>query len=146
VSANPDQVEISAALAGTLPVRLTASPALQHHAAQLVAGSAGALTFRFTIPAESMQGNGVVGGGAISTVLDLAMALAVLSAIDPGATCSTLSLTVNFLSSLREPDVTVDARVDRTAKRAAFASATAVDGAGRAVATATASLLVHGTE
>ena len=136
------------------PAAFSGTPAIRHNSATACAdrvtarrasstSSAAALSLRFTVPAESVQGNEVVGGGAVSTVLDLAMALAVLSKIEPGATCSTLSLTVNFLSPLREADVTVESRVDRVGKRAAFASATASDTAGRIVATATASLLVH---
>lgn len=143
MSANPDQVEIRQAIEQGAHAVLIASPVLRQFDARFTGGSAAALSLRFTVPAESVQGNGVVGGGAVSTVLDLAMALAVLSKIEPGATCSTLSLTVNFLSPLREADVTVESRVDRVGKRAAFASATASDTAGRIVATATASLLVH---
>ena len=143
MNANPDQVEIQQAITQGAPAALIASPVLRQFDARFAGGSAGALTLRFTVPAESVQGNGVVGGGAVSTVLDLAIALAVLSMIEPAATCSTLSLTVNFLSPLREAEVIVEARVDRAGKRAAFASATASDTAGRAVATATASFLVH---
>jgi uncharacterized protein (TIGR00369 family) len=143
VSSNPDQIEILAAVAGATPVPLTASPALEQHGALFLDGVAGAITVRFAIPAGSLQGNGVVGGGAIATVLDLAMALAVLSAIEPGSTCSTLSLTVNYLGALHDAEVVVEASVDRPGRRAAFASASAHDAGGRTVATATASLLVH---
>jgi uncharacterized protein (TIGR00369 family) len=143
VSANPDRVEIVAAIGGATPVRLTASPVLEHHGAMFLDGAAGGIRFRFKIPADSLQGNGVVSGGAVATVLDLSAALAVLSVIDMGATCSTLSLTVNYLGALRERDVEVEASVDRAGRRAAFASATASDATGRAVATATATFLVH---
>jgi uncharacterized protein (TIGR00369 family) len=143
MTVNPDQVEISAALADGVPVTLLASPLLRQFGAQFLGGEAGALTLAFDAPAEYVQGNGVVGGGAVSTVLDVGMALAVLSAIEPGSTCSTLSMTVNFLSALRQPHVTVDACIDRAGRRAAFASATATDADGRAVATASSSLLLH---
>lgn len=143
MSANADQVEIGAALAGGHPVALNASPVMRQFGARFVGGETGALTLRFTAPTGSFQGNDVVGGGAVSTVLDLGMALAALSAIEPGSTCSTLSLTVDFLAPLREVDVTVDARVERLGRRAVFTSAVATDDDARRVAIATATHLVH---
>lgn len=141
---NPDRAFIQETLAaGVGNVALEMNPALMWLGATLLGGSKGALSIGFTAPSESVQGNGVVSGGAISSMLDLAMALALLSKLQHGRTCATISLTVNMLEPGYVGKFAVEARIKRLGGRIAFLEADLYDGArARCVASATASFAI----
>ena len=141
---NLDRAFIQQTLAaGVGNVALAMNPALQWLGATLLGGSKGALSIGFTAPADSVQGNGVVSGGALASMLDLAMALALLSKLPHGRTCATVSLTVNMLEPGHVGKFAVEARVKRLGNRIAFLEADLYDGARvRCVANATASFAV----
>ncbi|RQR51545.1 PaaI family thioesterase [Burkholderia sp. Bp9140] len=129
--------------AGIGNVPLSMNPALRWLGATLLGGSRGALSIGFTAPADAVQGNGVVSGGALASMLDLAMALALLSQLPYGRTCATVSLTVNMLEPGHVGKFAVEARVKRLGNRIAFLEADLYDGArARCVANATASFAV----
>lgn len=124
-------------------VPLDMNPVLVSLGATLLVGSAQALSIRFTAPEYSVQGNGVVSGGTLASMLDLAMALALLAQLPPGRTCATISLTVNMIEPGYVGDFVADARVKRLGGRVSFVEADLHDATGtRRVATATAPFAV----
>lgn len=78
---------------------------------------------------------GDVSGGAITTVLDLALAAAVRSHDPEGFSVSTVELSTHFLASCASPFM-VHARCTRRGKRICFAQGEARDPEDRVVATA----------
>jgi uncharacterized protein (TIGR00369 family) len=101
-------------------------------------GAVLALPFR----PELNQGAGVLAGGLLATLLDEAMAHALLARLAPGQSCATIGLTVNYLRTGRNCDLTCRAEVDKMGSRVAFASAQAGTEDGLVLATATASFSV----
>lgn len=126
VSAPPADNEtrrlIAAAIAeGARDVPLDCNPAFASMEAMLVDGAPGDVLVAFTAREETTQGNGVVSGGTLAAMLDGAMAVAVLSALKPGETCSTISLTVNMLRPAAVGRLYVRAGVERLGRSVAFA-------------------------
>lgn len=132
-----------AASSGRRDVPLDVNPALTSLSARLIEAREGELVLRFTAPHTATQGNGVVGGGTLASMLDLAMAMAVLARLKPGFTCATLSLTVNMQATGQEGHFVAVAAADRVGRQVAFAHAKLYDAEGaRLVASATSSLAV----
>lgn len=123
---------------GASAVALDMNPALVSLQARLLEGRQGALSIRFTAPDHSVQGNGVVSGGTLASMLDLAMAMTLLSKLPQGRTCATVSLTINMLEPGLVGDFVADARVRRLGGRIAFLEADLHD-AGRTHCMASAS-------
>jgi uncharacterized protein (TIGR00369 family) len=123
---------------------LAAIPALASLSAEVLAADAQTLQLGFTVPAEATHGDGVVGGGALATMLDLSMALAVLMRLDASLTCSTISLMVNMLAAGLQGRFVAEAKIDRLGRQVAFAQASLFDEARtRLIAQASASLAVR---
>ncbi|QFZ85066.1 hotdog fold thioesterase [Variovorax paradoxus] len=142
---NPTRAFIADAVAsGRRHLPLEVNPALASLSALLVESGKNELVIRFTAPRSATQGNGVVGGGTLATMLDLAMAMAVLAQLKPGYTCATISLTVNMQSAGPEGHFIAAAKVDRIGGQVAFAQAQLYDaGRSRLIANATSSLAVR---
>ncbi|MEX3994717.1 PaaI family thioesterase [Paraburkholderia sp. EG286A] len=141
---NPDRAFIHELLeAQARDVSLDMNPALTSLRAKLLAGNAGALSIGFTAPEYAIQGNGVVSGGTLASMLDLSMALTLLSKLGHGRTCATISLTVNMIEPGHIGGFIADARVKRLGGRVAFLEADLRDAMGsRCVASATASFAI----
>jgi uncharacterized protein (TIGR00369 family) len=141
---NPTRVCMADAVAsGARNIPLEINPALASLSALLVESAASELVIRFTAPQSATQGNGVVGGGTLANMLDLAMAMAVLSQLQPGYTCATITLAVNMQSSGQQGHFIAVARVDRVGRQVAFADARLYDAErSRLIANATSSLAV----
>ncbi|MFP3563518.1 PaaI family thioesterase [Paraburkholderia sp. SIMBA_030] len=141
---NPDRAFLHDLLSAQASnVTLGMNPALTSLRATLLAGSAEALSIRFTAPDHSVQGNGVVSGGTLASMLDLAMALALLAKLPHGRTCATISLTVDMIEPGYVGDFIADARVKRLGGRVSFVEAYLHDAERtRCVATATAPFAV----
>jgi uncharacterized protein (TIGR00369 family) len=121
---NPTRAQIANAVnSGQREFRLDANSALQSMDTVLVEGTPGDLLLRFTAPKYSIQGNGVVSGGMLANMLDLAMAAAVLSRLPPGRIPSTISMTVNMMASAQAGAILATTRVDRMGRSIAFANA-----------------------
>lgn len=144
VTDNPTRAYVSqAASSGRRDVPLDVNPALASLSARLIEVRDGELVLRFTAPHTATQGNGVVGGGTLASMLDMAMAMAVLARLTPGFTCATLSLTVNMQAAGQQGHFVAVAAVDRVGRQVAFAQAKLYDAEGsRLVANATSSLAV----
>ena len=128
--------------AGRRSVVLDVNPAFASLSAVLEEGVAGQVAMRFTASESMTQGNGVVGGGALANMLDCGVAVATLSSLTAGQTCSTITLTVNMLRPATAGPLFVEAKVDRVGKRIAFAQAKLFDPERRLVATASSSLAI----
>jgi len=141
---NPTRAYVAAAVAsGRSNVSLDVNPALEGLSALLVESTEGELVIRFTAPHSATQGNGVIGGGTQASMLDLAMAMAVLSQLKPGYTCATISLSVNMQAAAQQGHLFAVARVDRIGRQVAFARAELFDSERRRlVASGTSSLAV----
>lgn len=129
---------------GLSPLRLDTMPALASLGAQVLHADHEKLVLAFRVGEESTHGDGVVGGGALATMLDLSMAMAVLMRLDDSLSCSTISLMVNMLSAGRQGDFVAEARVDRLGRQVAFAQASLYDAQrSRLIAQASSSLAVR---
>lgn len=97
------------------------NPAFAAMGAVLVDGTPGDVLVSFEASPTTAQGNGVVSGGEPAAMLDGAMAVAVLSVLKPGQTCSTISLNVNMLRAAKVGRLYVRAGVEKLGGRVAFA-------------------------
>ncbi|HEV2311142.1 MAG TPA: PaaI family thioesterase [Acidimicrobiia bacterium] len=90
--------------------------------------------------------HGGLHGGVTATLLDSAMACAVLSALPPGGRYTTVDLAVTFLRTvaLDGTTLTADGEVVHVGRRVATAQGRVHDDAGRLIATATTTCQVLG--
>ncbi|MFV0348098.1 MAG: PaaI family thioesterase [Halodesulfovibrio sp.] len=130
-------------LAAVLNEPQTVNPILRHLGIRVEHAQDGAATLRLEAGKDTAQGAGMVSGGVISTLLDEAMAHAVLSGQKELRPIATVDLHVQFISGARPGSVLVcDAEVVKNGGRIAFVRAQANTPDGRLVATATASFIV----
>jgi len=128
--------------AGKRHVPLFVNPAFESLATTLLDGEAGNLRLSFAATPAMYQGNGVIGGGYLAAMLDSALAVAVLSALQPGQTCATISLSVNMIAAAKAGRLVATATVEALKRRTAFATATLRDDGGKLIASATSALAV----
>lgn len=128
IADNADRVlihELIASARSNVPLRT--NPALDALQTVFVHGSPGAVTLRFSASIHSVQGNGVIAGGTLTSMLDFGMAFAVLSKLPPAKTCATISLTVNMQAPAQVGDFLVEANATRVGGRVAFVRAELYD-------------------
>jgi uncharacterized protein (TIGR00369 family) len=121
---NPDRAFLERVISEArfdIPFELTAG--LSALGARLVDGRPGAVELSFEAPVTAIQGNGVVAGGTLMTMLDYAMAFAVLSMLPCGQTCATTSITVNMQAAAKPSLLKAKATVERVGRQIAFARA-----------------------
>lgn len=128
--------------AGRHEVPLDCNPAFAAMGAVLVDGTPGEVIVSFAAGEGTTQGNGVVSGGTLAAMLDGAMAVAMLSALKPGQTCSTISLTVNMLRPGKLGRLYVRAEIEKLGGRVAFAHAQLLSEDRTTLATGSSSLAV----
>ena len=80
------------------------------------------------------QLQGIMHGGAIATLIDTAVAFAIVGASEPGAKFTTIEMKVNYLSPIIEGRVVADARLIRDGKRIIVAECDVFDAAGKMAA------------
>ena len=80
------------------------------------------------------QLQGIMHGGAIATLIDTAVAFAIVGASEPGAKFTTIEMKVNYLSPIIEGRVIADARLIRDGKRIVVAECEVFDAAGKMAA------------
>jgi acyl-CoA thioesterase len=83
---------------------------------------------------ELLQLQGVMHGGAMATLIDTAVAMAIVSVSEPNDRFTTVELKINYLASVREGRVTADARIIRDGRRIVVADCDAFDSNGRLAA------------
>ncbi len=91
-----------------------------------------------------MHGRGIVHGGAISTLLDTAMAWSAISTLPRGNACTTIQLAVNFIRpAVAETRlIRAEAKVLNAGRRLILVEAKATTPDGKLMATATSTCLV----
>lgn len=94
-----------------------------------------------TVP-EQQNLQGLVHGGVLATLADMAMGLAVRSAIDAGRRHVTIELGIHYLRPARPGRVQARGEIVRVGTQIAFARAEISDAGGRLLATATGTFAV----
>lgn len=87
------------------------------------------------------QNHGVVHGGAIASLIDSAMAFAIIPLLAESERTTTVDLTIHYLRPLTEGVATASARVVRAGRRIITVSAEVLDHNDRQVATAVSTYL-----
>ncbi|MEJ7848163.1 MAG: PaaI family thioesterase [Pyrinomonadaceae bacterium] len=85
---------------------------------------------------ELRQPAGVLHGGVTATLIDTAMAFAVITRLDEGERASTINLTVHYLRPHTEGRFTCTAKIVRAGKRIFTVSADVANSQGKLIATA----------
>ena len=83
---------------------------------------------------QHLQIAGIMHGGAIATLIDTAVAFAIVGASEPGARFTTIEMKVNYLSAIREGRIIADAKLIRDGRRIVVADCDVFDSNGRLAA------------
>ena len=83
---------------------------------------------------QHLQLAGVMHGGAIATLIDTAVAFAIVGASEPNARFTTIEMKVNYLSAIREGRITAEATLIRDGRRIVVADCDVFDSNGRLAA------------
>lgn len=125
---NTDRAYIAKAISENLQdIALEMNADLRSLGARFVTGNAKKLELSFQVTETSTQGNGVVSGGTLVTMLDYTMAFAVLNQLDAGKTCATANINVTMLAAAKPNLLRVVAEVDRIGRNLAFSRSTLFD-------------------
>jgi len=146
--ANPDQALIHRFLAaGGQPLAMDSNPLSRALHCELlrVDATAGIVEVGFEPDPLFIQGTDVVQGGAVSAMLDFAMAFAVLARIPVGGSCATVTMTSSFLRPAPRGRYRAVGEVERCGRTLAFARASLLCGRrDDLIATASSSLAIIG--
>lgn len=136
------QEYLNALLKADPPSAQKANPLFSHLNFKLVFAENGEAEIRADFHPGFIQGAGVVAGGVLATLLDEAMAHAVITLLEDGHRCATIEMSTRYLSSVKKgQDLSARARVVKVGRSVHFTEATALAG-DRTVATAQASFLI----
>lgn len=143
---NPDQALIQRFVqAAAGPVAIDSNPmalALQSSLLR-VDRERGEVDIGFEPAGLFIQGTGVLQGGAVTAMLDFAMAFATLASLPPQSSCATVNLNTSFLRPAPQGPYVATGQVERCGKTLAFTRASLMSAeTGQVVATATSSLAV----
>ncbi len=83
---------------------------------------------------QLLQLAGVMHGGAIATLIDTAVAMAIVSTSEPGDKFTTVELKINYLSSVNSGRIVADARLIRDGRRIVVADCDVFDEQGKHLA------------
>ena len=83
---------------------------------------------------QHLQLAGIMHGGAIATLIDTAVAFAIVGASGPNARFTTIEMKVNYLSAIREGRIIADAKLIRDGRRIVVADCDVLDPNGRLAA------------
>jgi uncharacterized protein (TIGR00369 family) len=121
---NPDRARIREFLASPdVPLAFDSSPLLLALGTTIVSAGNGRVLLRFEPAPLFMQGASVVQGGAVSAMLDFAMAAAIMTTLDDNVHFATASLTVSFLAVVKPGALLAEGEIDRIGRRNGFARA-----------------------
>ena len=85
---------------------------------------------------EHMRNNAIAHGGVIATLIDSAMAIAIMALLEENERTVTVDLTIHYLRPIPEGSTKASARVVRAGRRVVTVSAELFDGEGKLAATA----------
>ena len=83
---------------------------------------------------KHLQLQGIMHGGAIATLVDTAVAVAIIGASEPGSRFTTIEMKINYLSPIKEGRVVADARLIRDGRRIVVAECDVTDSGGKLAA------------
>lgn len=124
--ANPDQMMIHRFLVqGEQAMAFDANPMAAALGATLlrVVPQSGEVTLAFDPQVLFVQGTGVLQGGAVTAMLDFAMAFATLAALPGDFSCATVNLNTSFLRAAPQGRYVAHGVLERKARALAFARA-----------------------
>ena len=98
--------------------------------------SKGAATLGLDVRKALTQNHGVVHGGAIASLIDTAMAFAIITLLAPSEKVTTVDLTISYLRPLTKGRITSVAKVVRAGRRLFVVSADVFDDDGKLASTA----------
>lgn len=140
---NPDRMALAAFMSGSgEPAAMVSSPLLIALNCLVEAAEPGAVTLRFSPQPEHLQGNGVVAGGIVATMIDFALAFAGLTTCAKGETAASIGLNVAFLGPVLAGPVTVAASLVSNGFRIAQAEARLIGPDGRLLASGNSALVM----
>jgi uncharacterized protein (TIGR00369 family) len=138
---NPDRAAIAAFIHDAAEgIFMDSSPLLKALKCQIIEASDKRIRLRFQPDTAYVQGNGVVCGGVVATMLDFALAFAGLTTCDKGESAVSISLNVNYLGPVLPGPVVVEANLVTNGFRIAQAEAKLFGPDGVVLATATSPL------
>jgi uncharacterized protein (TIGR00369 family) len=126
VFSNPDQALIHRFLEGDgAPIAMDGNPLSRalHCSLHAVSPERDRLEIEFEPDALFIQGTNVLQGGAVSAMLDFAMAFVTLAHIPVGTNCSTVDMSTSFLRPAPKGRYRAIGELDRCGKTLAFARA-----------------------
>jgi len=85
---------------------------------------------------EHMRNNGIAHGGVIATLIDSAMAIAIMALLEENEHTVTVDLTIHYMRPVPEGSAKASARVVRAGRRVVTVSAELFDAEGKLAATA----------
>lgn len=103
---------------------------------ELVEVTTGSATLSLKIRKELKQNHGVVHGGAIASLIDSAMAFAIIPLLAPKEKVTTVDLTISYLRPLTKGRARCSAKVLRAGRRLFVVSAEVTSDDGKLAATA----------
>jgi acyl-CoA thioesterase len=121
------------AILAALRERIEASPFHAAFGVRVEAANEGAVRLSWEARPEDLNLQGLVHGGLLATLADMAMGLAVRTALEPGRRHVTIELSVRYLLPTAPGRVTAEGRVARVGTQIAFADADVRDAKGRSV-------------
>jgi uncharacterized protein (TIGR00369 family) len=144
---NPDWIDLQNYIRqGQAAATLTSNPMSQALGMRMesVDLAKGEITLSFEPQGLFIQGAGVLQGGAVSAMLDFAMAFAVMASLPEGQSCATSSLNISYLRPAPKGRYIAVGETEKRGKALAFTRASLFpEGApDRVVATATSLLAI----
>jgi uncharacterized protein (TIGR00369 family) len=128
--------KITAAQARRIQKALDSVPYAHLLGIELDSINPGTATVGLEIRKELTQNHAVVHGGAIASLIDTAMAFAIMSVLAPKEKVTTVDLTISYLRPLTKGRVTAVAKVVKDGRRLSVVSADLFDDAGNLASTA----------
>ncbi len=103
----------------------------------------GRARFALKVREDHMNPNGVVHGGVVYSLADTAMGAALFSALEPGQSCTTLEIKINYLAPATSGELAAEASVVARTKRTSFLEARVHGDDDRLVAVATGTFYIQ---
>ena len=130
------EAKLTAAQARRIKKALDSVPYIDLLGIELEEVNSGSATLSFQVRKELTQNHGVVHGGAIASLIDTAMAFAIISILEKGETVTTVDLTISYLRPLTSGRVRAIAKVLRAGRRLITVSAEVFRDDGKLASTA----------
>ena len=95
---------------------------------------AGRARLSLEVKRQHLQPAGIMHGGAIATLIDTAVAFAIVGASEADARFTTIEMKVNYLSAISEGRIVADAKLIRDGRRIVVAECDVTDSNGKLAA------------